>query len=102
MGAQTHCNCQDHYLELFQSFNDDGDTYNRMCYKCGKWWTHTVCKEKPSLPIIPKIYVCSSADLPLNRQWRHGEILMVDDGYGVSTIYAMNADGTIATKLTGV
>lgn len=39
--VKPKCNCEDHYLELCTSFDGETFTYQRYCYKCGKWWIYT-------------------------------------------------------------
>ena len=39
--VKPKCNCEDHYLELCTSYDGETFTYQRYCYKCGKWWTYS-------------------------------------------------------------
>lgn len=49
------CNCKEHYLELFDHFDENASVYHRYCYKCGKWWWEykwTKKKEEANTKII--------------------------------------------------
>lgn len=67
------CDCENHYLEL-KSFDIQSNAfiYQRMCYKCGKWWTYS----NNSMPLknaTLKFSFCSLKDLHENRV-QHAEI----------------------------
>ena len=83
--VKPKCDCENHYLELFSYFNGDvAATYNRMCYKCGKWWTYT-----ESLGNTTMSEWCAY------QQMRFEDVLTIKDYDGTKHFYHMGADGCI-------
>lgn len=101
--AKVKCDCEEHYLELLQSFDGEIAVYKRMCCKCGKWWTYTTSVEIPrrisgDRPILyigtRPIYATdgSVVDTYYQELMMPGSIFY-DRGHG--DLYIVNIDGTL-------
>lgn len=101
--TKPQCDCENHYLEVLKSFDGEVCTYNRMCYKCGKWWTYTTRIEyrhmkQPSFHgnAALSLKACTRSQLPnVARIVQYGDLLYCIDGNGVTDVYAKALDGTI-------
>lgn len=102
--AKIKCNCEEHYLELLQSFDGENAVYKRMCCKCGKWWMYTERVEKEIVRIVgdkPILYIGtrsvystdgSIVDTYYQELMMPGSIFY-DRGY--ENLYIVDIDGTL-------
>lgn len=97
--VKPKCDCENHYLELLQSLNDNTTTYRRLCCKCGRWWTYTesleFSQEKDETIVYNALGNPVARFVSLPRIIRKSNTILFDDGRGYTDIYEMRPDGTL-------
>lgn len=98
--VKPKCDCENHYLELCQSFEEDTIVYHRLCCKCGKWWTFSETT-KIKYGDREEVACYNILGEPMMTLWnipKHvykENVLICDDGRGRRDIYEVNRDGTL-------
>lgn len=77
--SKDKCDCDNHYLEL-RYYDDENLISKRVCYKCGKWWSHINHNPAKKISTHKFIKCIASYELAHHQHTaQHGDIYYLTD-----------------------